>query len=29
MKGLSIGNSLSNDAQRYLHGAARADGADI
>lgn len=29
MKVLSIGNSFSQDAQRYLHGAAKADGNDI
>ena len=28
MKVLAIGNSFSNDAMRYLHGIAKADGVD-
>lgn len=29
MKVLAIGNSFSNDAMRYLHGIAKADGLDM
>ena len=29
MKVLAIGNSFSNDAMRYLHGIAKADGVDM